>query len=287
MPFFSIIIPSYNSGNDLIKSLESIFLQTFHDYEVWIIDGGSTDNTKPIIEALKNENKKIFYISETDAGIYDAMNKGINHAKGEWLLFLGADDELYNHCVLEDVFKTISKGIPAKLIYGDVQIHGYNNWAKDGQIYDGVFDSDKLLMHNICHQSIFYHRTVFEKLGNFNVSYSICADWDFNLKCFSAYTVQYVNIIVAHFSTGGLSSTFSKNDNFLQYDFVDNYARYFKLSIFNRRFKPHFHILLNKSIWCFQNKKFISCFSHLVAAIFQSFKPLYCVKVFIKKTVLK
>ncbi|MGC8751804.1 glycosyltransferase family 2 protein [Hydrotalea sp.] len=254
MPFFSIIIPSYNSGNNLIKSLESIFLQTFHDYEVWVIDGGSTDNTKQIIEAFKIENKKLFYISEKDEGIYDAMNKGIDLAKGEWLYFMGSDDVLMDSFVLEKIFNILSKS-DIDYLYGNVLFKGQNI------IYDGIFNIDKLLFEkNICHQSIFFKNSLFSKIGYFNLKYKLWADWDFNIRCFKSNCIKlsYCDVTIAVYNDISGQSSKNEDEIFLRelplyylnkIALLENKIGYYNQYIKKNRIKSIAKILLGRNIF--------------------------------------
>src|ERR1700683_2957242 len=99
------------------------------------------------------------------------MNKGIDSSSGQWMYFLGSDDKLYNEKVLDDVKNLLIK-LKSNVIYGNVKIVGDTSWAKDGEIYDGVFDKKKLLKKNICHQSVFYNRNFIRtKIGHFNTNY--------------------------------------------------------------------------------------------------------------------
>ncbi len=285
--FFSLIIPTYNVEDCLFTCVDSIFSQSFSDFEIIVVDGLSTDNTVGIIKNYCTKHNNIHLNSEKDNGIYDAMNKGIKSANGEWLLFLGSDDTFHNEHVLWSVYQSIQTHSEPKMIYGNVKIIGNNNWAKDGQIYDGEFDLNKLLKKNISHQCIFYHKSIFNEVGFFNQGYIICADWDFNLRCFAKIDVQYINLIVANFSAGGLSSSTLKNDTFLNLDFVDNCASYFGTSIYNSLFKNHYHVLLNKAIWFFQNKKYGKGLNHFFAALYLTDNKIYCLKVFIKSIVFQ
>ena len=124
------------------------------------------------------------YVSEPDEGIYDGMNKGIRLTSGKFLYFLGAGDRLLPG-VLEAVAREISK-LPGQsqtlrptFLYGNVDSSHYS------RPYDGRFDRFKLLRRNICHQAIFYQRSVFERLGCFNTKYRLLADWEFNIRCFN------------------------------------------------------------------------------------------------------
>lgn len=235
MSLFSIIIPTFNSSLTIRACIKSVLDQTFSDFEILIMDGVSNDETLDIIESYND--KRIHIYSEKDSGIYDAMNKGVDKAKGEWLYFIGSDDKLYNNTVLETVFLNIRK-TKKKIIYGSVEIVGDSGWAKDGEIYDGYFNLNKLLRKNICHQAIFYKKSIFKKMGYFNTSYVICADYDFNLKCYSNYGFLYLDIIIAKFRGGNTS--FSKLDPKYNEDRWINIANYYKWRLHDNVFTPHF-----------------------------------------------
>src|SRR6202000_229790 len=97
---------------------QSVLRQSFTGYEVLIIDGASTDDTLAITSAFNSERIKT--ISEKDGGVYDAMNKGIKLAKGEWLYFLGSDDTLYSDIILMKISREINNNPTSKIIFGDV-----------------------------------------------------------------------------------------------------------------------------------------------------------------------
>lgn len=219
-PFFSIIIPTFNSAKTLSNCLDSIINQSFQNFEVVIVDGISKDDTLNIIRQYTSTNSKITFYSENDNGVYDAMNKGIDRAKGKWMYFMGSDDLLYSVDTLSIVEKSIVISKNCKIIYGNAIIIGDTSWAKDGQIYDGLFNTKKVLKRNICHQAIFYnHDFVKRKIGKYNLKYKVCADWDFNLRCWSLVKFQYLNIIISKFSNGGLSSQNISDDQFIN-DFI-------------------------------------------------------------------
>jgi len=230
---FSIIIPSFNASKSIEACLNSIYRQSFTSFEVWIIDGGSTDNTIDIVGKFATGHPGISYISEKDRGIYDAMNKGMDKARGEWLLFLGSDDELHDQHVLENVFACCGSG-SANIIYGNVKIVGNTSWAADGAIYDGVFDTRKLLNKNICHQAIFY-RTDFirTQIGYYNIDYRLCADWDLNLRCWAKGQFQYLDLTVANFYAGGHSTKVLEDKKFTN-EYIGNVLTYFNLSPFDK-----------------------------------------------------
>jgi len=239
-PIFSIVIPTFNSEATLHKCITSIITQTFSDYEVLIIDGVSTDNTLSILNSFSEPRIKI--LSELDNGIYDAMNKGIKLAKGRWIYFLGSDDFIYSQDVLM-LINNIASRTNQYVIYGNVMC---DNVGSNGKIYDGIFSLEKLLHRNICHQSIFYRNEIFHKIGSYNIEYVVNADWDFNLKCRSAFKFQYVDIIIAFFSSGGHSST-GTDDLFFQ-SYLDNLARYFFWQFYKKDFYQLTHQVLEKQL---------------------------------------
>ncbi len=95
----------------------------------------------------------------------------------------------------------------AKVVYGNVKVVGNTSWAKDGVIYDGSFDFEKLLNKNICHQAIFYNSGFVKgEVGNYNIDYKLCADWDFNLRCLAKTEFSFEPITVADFYAGGITT---------------------------------------------------------------------------------
>jgi glycosyltransferase involved in cell wall biosynthesis len=217
-PFFSIIIPTFNSENTLNVALLGIVNQDFIDFEVLIIDNLSTDRTVSLAKELNDNRIKIY--SGKDFGIYDAMNKAIHLAKGNWLYFMGSDDRLYDREVLENIYNVIKKNQELSAIYGNVVS------SRFGGLYAGEFDSTKLYKQNICHQAVFLKKEVFKLTGPFNLKYKMWADYDNNIKWFFNTRVKkrYVNLVVADYADGGFSS---KNvDNVFLYDKDDLFIKY-------------------------------------------------------------
>lgn len=201
-PFFSIIIPTYNSGNNLEDALLSINKQGFTYYEVLIIDNLSSDNTIFIAEKFSKLLTSVKIVSRKDKGIYHAMNSGINLASGKWFYFMGSDDKLYNEYVLQKIYDQVKNNKEIEVIYGNVD-SGYFN-----KLYDGKFSKWKISNKNICHQAIFLKKTVFSKIGVFNLDYKVLADWDHNIRWFFNRDIKqfYVDMIIANYGEGGFSS---------------------------------------------------------------------------------
>lgn len=195
---FSIIVPTLNVAPTLTACLESVVQQTCGDFELILVDGGSTDDTLEIAKSCASDSDiRLLIHSAPDQGTYDAMNRGVSMANGSWLLFLGADDTVYEADTLARVAAFIREHEPSDLVYGDVLLRSTS------VRHAGAFDLDRLLYDtNICHQSIFYRRELFAGIGPYNLRYPVCADWDFNIRCFSnpALITRYMDIVVARYN---------------------------------------------------------------------------------------
>lgn len=206
---FSIIVPTFNVADTLTSCFESFVRQTYTSFEVVLVDGASTDATLDIAKSFAPElGARLVVHSGPDRGPYDAMNRGVDMATGEWLLFLGADDTLYEADTLARVDSFIREHPSSDLVYGDVVMRS------TGTRYAGAFDLDRLLFEtNLSHQSIFYRRELFAAIGPYNLRYPIWADWDFNIRCFSnpALIACYMDVVVARYNDmSGISSTIDR-----------------------------------------------------------------------------
>lgn len=192
----SVIIPTYNSAAVLCRALDSILCQSFLDWEILIMDGKSFDSTIEIAQSYNDSRIQIH--SESDKGIYDAMNKGIIKASGEWLYFLGSDDWLINSQIIQTIFQMDIENFD--VVYGEVEAPHL------GLKHRGEWNIDQLEF-NICHQAIFFKRDLFKKVGLYNNKYRILADFDFNLRWFLNGNIKskHINLVIAHYSKGGVS----------------------------------------------------------------------------------
>lgn len=203
----SIITVNLNNKSDLKITIDSIKSQSFKDFEYIIIDGGSTDGSLEVIK--QNSDIVDFWISEPDQGIYDAMNKAINIAVGEYCFFINSGDYLYSNDILLKIF---NKGIEADLIYGNVI------FALHDVIYDGFFDYTKFLYKNICHQSIFYKRKVLLENNLFDTKYRLLADYVLNIQLFiNDFKIYYIDEIISVYQGGGQSETS------IDFNFIEDY----------------------------------------------------------------
>ncbi|TRX04456.1 glycosyltransferase family 2 protein [Flavobacterium gawalongense] len=192
----TIIIVTYNAEKHIREALESLRTRINEKTEVIIIDGLSDDDTLKIINEYNIYLTKV--VSEKDLGIYDAMNKGISMASGKFILFLGSDDQLVIN--LEELSNLM---VDDKTIYyGDVIL------APSNKIYGGEYNTSKLINRNICHQSIFYPKQVFDN-QKFDTNYKLMADYVMNLKLWKVdgFKFDYLNKIISIYSLTGLSST--------------------------------------------------------------------------------
>ena len=207
----TIITVSYNCADTIERTIDSVVSQLSDQIEYIIIDGGSTDGTKEIIE--KYSSDIAYWISEKDNGVYDAMNKGIKSAKGEWISFINGDDWY----IKDSLSKVIEK-----LSNSEYDIcYGYVNAIKDG-VKTGYFgiseytDPDKIFLGNLyCHQGLFVKRELFTRIGLYDTQYRIFADYDWLLKAHvEGYDPYLIGMEVANFTLGGLSTVESENDEF-------------------------------------------------------------------------
>lgn len=174
----SVILPTRNAAVHLEGCLDSLRRQTFQDFEVCVIDACSDDGTREVVSSFMGKGMALRFLSEPDEGVYEAMNKGITSARGDWLYFIGADDVLCDDHVFADMAVHLLEG-GTDVVYGDVL------QKSDGRRYCGSSSWHRLILdRNICHQAIFYRRVVFERVGGFDVKYRSWADWAFNIRCF-------------------------------------------------------------------------------------------------------
>ncbi|RPD40484.1 glycosyltransferase family 2 protein [Chitinophaga barathri] len=187
----SIVTVVYNGAKTLERTIRSVADQQYSNTEYIVIDGGSTDGTQDII---RNYSHVINYqTSENDKGIYDAMNKSLKIATGDWLLFLGADDYLLQDSISNFVERITDKDA---LYYGDVYMPGRHI------LYHGQSSASLLARRNISHQAIFYPRSIYSK-KQYTLEYSICADYAYNLEAFrelGASKFIYIPVLVAIFN---------------------------------------------------------------------------------------
>jgi glycosyltransferase involved in cell wall biosynthesis len=202
MPYFSIIIATYNSEDLIERSISSIINQTFKDFEIIIVDGKSKDKTLNLVHKYSNVIKKI--ISEPDQGIYDAWNKGVNIAEGEWILFIGSDDILANSA-LNDYFNFISNS-NFKLDYVSSKVELIDFKANIKRIIGKPW-SWKIFKKYMCvaHVGSIHSKYLFDNLGYFNTDYKITGDYEFLLRAKKNLNSGFLDKVTAQMQIGGVS----------------------------------------------------------------------------------
>jgi glycosyltransferase involved in cell wall biosynthesis len=220
MPKISIITANLDNAEGLRNTIKSVVSQTYTDYEYIIIDGGSTDGSQDVIK--ENAVKISLWLSEPDFGVYDALNKGIKIACGEWIIFMNSGDTFYDKNVLEKVFSHYFDNL-TQIIYGNTIVKENGKKIKPSSRINKNF----FFYETICHQSIFFKRTIFEKLGYHNLNYKIIADREFLLRsAIRNLKFVYIDVDVCIWEAEGLSS---KNANMLNDEFEIMKNMYFNI----------------------------------------------------------
>jgi len=200
----SIITATFNAEKYIEETILSVLNQSYLNKELLIIDGGSSDNTLKIIN--KYINKIDFLVSEPDKGIYDAMNKGISNANGDWIFFLNAGDLFNNNMVLEKIFT--GQIVEKKLIYGKTL-----NYSELNHI--SYISGKEIVIENIyfkiqvSHQSIFFRTLEFKKLGFFDIKYTRAADHEWLVRFFKNYSKEdtiFIDEIISNYMIEGEAS---------------------------------------------------------------------------------
>ncbi|MFT4304766.1 MAG: glycosyltransferase family 2 protein [Candidatus Woesearchaeota archaeon] len=224
MKKISIITVVFNNKKGLERTIKSVINQTYKCYEFIIIDGGSTDGT---LDVIKKYSKHITtWVSEKDKGIYDAMNKGIKFAKGEYVYFLNSGDFFCNDSVLDKVYNIITK-YKYDLYCGNVRVL----YDKFDRIMTGSLQS--LKKGQIPPHQATFAKSSYLKKNLFDIRYKSSGDLDFYCKAYkNNLSFHFFNIIVAYMPSGGMSS--NKNISYKEsYQVIKKYfGRYYAYKYF-------------------------------------------------------
>jgi glycosyltransferase involved in cell wall biosynthesis len=197
----SIITINRNNARGLDKTIQSVLDQTFDDYEYIIIDGASDDGSREVIE--KCASRLAFWTSEPDTGIYNAMNKGIRKANGDYCLFINSGDHLYAHDALAELY---NKKPEADIVYTNQ--HRFRPDGEKVTIFPSKLTFYWLFTEYLPHNCMLIKRSLFEQIGLYNETYRIVADWEFYLKALALHncSYQYYNMVLASMGDGGVSN---------------------------------------------------------------------------------
>lgn len=199
---YSIITVNYNNCDGLRRTIKSVISQTFKDFEFIIIDGGSTDDSVNTI--IEYEKYVTYWISEKDNGVYNAMNKGIRAAKGEYINFMNSGDTFYSLDVLTKVAHETSN---EDILVGKDYHYDTTNRRGFASILPTRISMVTFYMETLPHQGAFIKRALFEN-SPYDESFCICADWAFyiNKIVIGNCRLKLIPIIVSQREPGGMSN---------------------------------------------------------------------------------
>lgn len=189
MPKVSVIIPTYNRGEFIGKAIDSVLKQTYTNYEIIVVDDGSTDDTRKVV---KSYGKKVRYIYQENKGPSAARNRGINAAKGEYVAFLDSDDQFLPH-KLQIQMNFIKKHSKCRFLYS--WYYNTNKKGKNTKLRKPLATKNREFLQHSLYRRKFTIRTstvviqkrIFNKVGKFNERYLYSQDWDMWLRIVHIY----------------------------------------------------------------------------------------------------
>lgn len=203
---FSIITICFNAESTIAPTLRSVAEQSFGDYEHLIQDGASTDNTVTLCQSIMPDSRRKI-VSERDGGIYDAMNRAMARAKGEYLIFLNAGDSFPSKTTLEEYVKAIDSNGRPGIVYGQTmlvdeqrRIIGPRHLTAPEQLSVKSFRQGML----VCHQAMAVRRDI---APDYDTRYRFSADFDWSIKCLKASSANvYIATVTAHYLSEGATT---------------------------------------------------------------------------------
>ena len=239
-PFFSVIMVTKNSGLTIEKSLQSLKNQTCNDFELIVQDSNSTDGTVKIALSFFKDAK--IYV-EQDGGIYNGLNKALERCRGEFILFLHSNDEIYDQYVLADVKKFLNTQMNI-LIYAGACRLSVNQYTH--RIWWPTNFFQRAIGFNSIppHTSTIVNRSIYSLIGNFNESYNISADFDWLIRALRAIDRKKIarkRHLVCKMSSGGASSNY-KRSYFEDILVAREYFSFPRLTIFLKKISKLFQL---------------------------------------------
>ena len=201
-PQITVVTVVFNAELLIEKTIESVINQTYSNIQYIIIDGCSTDGTVDVIK--KYESMIDYWVSEPDSGIYDAMNKGIAHANGDWIYFINAGDSLFSEKSIENL--QLEKQNATDVLYGNINI--IDSLTRLGTFHNmqEVIDIKFLLKTNVCHQALIYKTKLFVDFRGYEVRYQICSDYDKLLQIFLGdKLIKKIDLTICNYLEDGRS----------------------------------------------------------------------------------
>jgi glycosyltransferase involved in cell wall biosynthesis len=210
----TIITVCYNSEATIGSTIMSVLEQTYKNIEYIIIDGGSIDNTVSTIRKYEQEfNGNLFWLSEPDNGLYDAMNKGIRIASGDIISFINSDDLFCDKLALEKVVKVFANNSKLDSVYAD--LYYVSQYNTDKIVRKWISGEKRLfsLGWHPAHPTLYLKKEVYEKFGLFNLDFKLAADFEIMLRFFDKYKISsiYLPESLVKMRLGGESNKSFKN----------------------------------------------------------------------------
>lgn len=213
----TIITINLNNASGLSLTAESICNQTFSDYEWLVIDGNSSDGSVEVIK--KYSNNISYWVSEKDNGIYNAMNKGIAHANGEYVLFLNSGDYLISSTILQEVFDL---NVGEDIIYGNFEFVDNQGRSLGDFTYNDILCFSDLYIGGLPHNASFISRKLLLECP-FNEEYKLASDWEFFVKmALQSRSFKHINKKIIYYNNEGRSTIQTGLNNKERADIVRN-----------------------------------------------------------------
>lgn len=203
MPLITVVTAVYNGAQTIEQTIQSIINQTFDAFEYIIVDGGSTDGT---VDILRRYDGRIdFWVSEPDSGIYDAWNKAIDVARGEWIAFLESDDAYYKHA-LERYASFIADNRDRGYEYISSRVDLVTRDLEPIEVIGSPWEWPRFCKKmNVAHVGSLHHRSLFERYGRYDTSYKITGDYELLLRPRNKLRAGFLDNITAFMRNGGMS----------------------------------------------------------------------------------
>jgi glycosyltransferase involved in cell wall biosynthesis len=268
MTLLSIITINLNNKVGLEKTFTSIFNQSFRGFELIVIDGASVDGSIELIE--KYSNQICYWATEPDSGVYEAMNKGIREASGEYCYFLNSGDVFFNKEVLESVYKL---NIQADIVTGNAVVDGIDKKQKIVNAPQNI-SFFTFYNHTILHQATLIRTSLFTKTGLYNENLKIVSDWEFFVRALflDHCTYQSINVIISLFDDTGISSQ-QKNSLLIFREREEVLRKYFPY------FADDYKLLHPRSVFIFlkhiQNSRFLKGSFIFLCRLFNLFNRFF------------
>lgn len=239
----SIITINYNNAQGLEKTLKSVLTQTNSQFEHVIVDGASTDNAVEIIQQYEKDafarGIKVTWVSEKDKGIYNAMNKGIKMATGEYIQILNSGDCLAADSVVSDMIVALKDKEYPEILYGNMlKTVDWKTYQRDNCGANSEYTPNSFLYFyngTLNHDCAYIKRSLFDMFGYYNEEMKICSDWEWYVRAIVLGNVQpiYINMDVTIFDMNGVSESAGKNKHIIQQERSGYLASAFPKAVIN------------------------------------------------------